>query len=216
MLIAKCWVNLIRQPRRFLYIELLALISILLHLAVNPVGIERLQLAIVRFLQGNPPTFFRAEHPLQIDPVTIGDQLSKVTFFDLSQGKRASLADFSGKIVILELWASWCVPCQEPMRKLQTLSQQHPDWGDEVAIITVSMDQIPERAKNHLERNGWTQTYNVWAGPEKAANELKKKLETEMIPYVFVLDKDGRIEARGMPSQVNLAAAVERLLRFYR
>jgi len=57
-------------------------------------------------------------------------------------GKRVKLADFRGKPVLLNLWATWCAPCVKELPSLDALAGQ---LGDRVTVLAVSQDMQPEK-----------------------------------------------------------------------
>ncbi|MCW6531199.1 TlpA family protein disulfide reductase [Sphingomonas sp. MMSM20] len=70
------------------------------------------------------------------------------------EGKRVRLADFRGKPVLLNLWATWCAPCVKELPTLDTLGGQ---LGDRVTMLAVSQDMEPAKvapfvAARHLTR----------------------------------------------------------------
>ncbi|HEY4546531.1 MAG TPA: TlpA disulfide reductase family protein [Pedomonas sp.] len=77
------------------------------------------------------------------------DSLSRLTFFyagrsmpsqgfKAQDGKRVKLADFQGKVVVLNLWATWCAPCVKEMPQLDRLQGMYP--AEDLAVLTVSID----------------------------------------------------------------------------
>jgi peroxiredoxin len=58
-------------------------------------------------------------------PATAGEPAPDFTFRDLT-GAEVSLSDFTGQPVLVNVWASWCVPCQDELPLLQQLSVEHP------------------------------------------------------------------------------------------
>src|SRR5262245_55965702 len=58
--------------------------------------------------------------------------------FKTAAGKRLTLADFRGRVVLLNIWATWCGPCRSEMPSLDRLQGQHRNDG--LAVLTVSVD----------------------------------------------------------------------------
>jgi len=66
-----------------------------------------------------------------------GAPASDFTLRDLD-GKQVHLSDFQGKVVLLDFWATWCVPCQAELPQLEELYQKHKDEG--LVVLGIAMD----------------------------------------------------------------------------
>jgi thiol-disulfide isomerase/thioredoxin len=62
----------------------------------------------------------------------------ELTFFDADR-KEVTLADFRGKVVVLNLWATWCAPCRREMPSLDRLQAKH--GGEGLEVIALSLDR---------------------------------------------------------------------------
>lgn len=66
--------------------------------------------------------------------------------FKDAEGRDVRFADFKGKVVVVNLWATWCAPCKIEMPTLAALAEHYKD-RDDVAVVTISMDvdkAVPE------------------------------------------------------------------------
>jgi thiol-disulfide isomerase/thioredoxin len=122
--------------------------------------------------------------------LTNGTKAPDIQLVRLGDGGAERLADYPGKIVVLEFWATWCGPCQKAMADLQIYSGKHPDWKGGVVFVAASVDDIPSTAAKHLTAKGWDQTHNVWVG-----TDARKAFHVNAIPTAYVIDRQGTIVA---------------------
>jgi thiol-disulfide isomerase/thioredoxin len=122
----------------------------------------------------------KLEHPAD------GTPAPAYGFFD-SAGKKVTAADFKGKIVVMNLWATWCAPCKLEMPTLAKLAQAYA--GKPVAVVAVSIDkpEALEQAKAFIAAQAPLAFYN---DPEaKLPWELKPNANG--MPTTLILGKDG-------------------------
>ena len=142
-----------------------------------------------------------------------GTAAPEFAFYGLEEGGEFhSKAELKGKVVVLEFWATWCGPCQEPMAKLQAYVDRNPGWKGRVEVLALSIDSAPEKALAHLERNGWTSTRNVWSGPGEWNAGAAQAFKLESIPTMYVIGANGMIAEAGSPNLIDVPALVEHLL----
>jgi len=108
-------------------------------------------------------------------------------------GKMIKLSDFKGKYVLLDFWASWCMPCREENPNVVQAYQQFHDKG--FTVLSVSLDQSGKKSAwlnaIHHDQLTWTQVSDLkfWN------NSVAKLYGIQAIPQNFLLDKEGRIIA---------------------
>jgi thiol-disulfide isomerase/thioredoxin len=112
-----------------------------------------------------------------------------------AKGKGTSFADYRGKVLIIDFWATWCGPCQESMPGLQKLAAKYGKKGVVTLAINV-WDTKPEFEKwipAHPEYSAFT----ILRDPTAAHNlDVASRLfHVSGIPSQFVVDKNGKIVA---------------------
>ncbi len=103
------------------------------------------------------------------------------------EGKTVQLADFKGKVVILDFWATWCPPCRAEIPGFVALAKKYGAQG--LAVVGVALDQGGEGlVKRFVKEQGVN--YPVVLGDDEV---VKAFGGIEAIPTTFVLDRSGRI-----------------------
>jgi thiol-disulfide isomerase/thioredoxin len=112
-------------------------------------------------------------------------------FKDL-KGKKVSLRDYRGKPVVLNFWATWCVPCNAEMPMFVEAEKEYAPRG--VVFIAVSLDDRTTRPKipDFIEK--FKIGFPVWTGA--STMDLDDLKLGKALPATAFLDQDGRIAAR--------------------
>lgn len=110
--------------------------------------------------------------------------------FNDGSGARKTLEDFRGKTVLLNLWATWCVPCREEMPTLEALERKK--GGADFQVVAVNIDtRDPEKPKAWLKEVG-IHGLAYYADPEaKAFQELKAVGRAFGMPTTMLIDSNG-------------------------
>jgi thiol-disulfide isomerase/thioredoxin len=103
------------------------------------------------------------------------------------EGKTVRLADFKGKVVLLNFWATWCPPCRAEIPDLIALQKQYADKG--LVVIGVSMDQGgPERVASFAKKMAIT--YPIVMGDSKIDQAYGG---IQVLPTTFIIDRKGNV-----------------------
>jgi thiol-disulfide isomerase/thioredoxin len=122
----------------------------------------------------------KLEHPAD------GKPAPAYAFVDAG-GKKVTAADFKGKIVVMNLWATWCAPCKIEMPTLATLAKTYAGKPVEVVAVSIDKPEAVDGAKAFIAQNAPLAFYNdpeaklPWA-LQPAANGM---------PTTVILGKDG-------------------------
>jgi thiol-disulfide isomerase/thioredoxin len=135
--------------------------------------------------------------------------LSIFTLRDL-QGQEHSLSSLSGKIVVLNFWATWCAPCREEMPLLVSLQKRYGAQG--VQVIGASVDDESTQARIAPFIKKLRIDFPIWIG---ATIEHMQTLGLGgALPATAILDRDGQVAGRiiGMVSKGDLQQRMKWLL----
>jgi thiol-disulfide isomerase/thioredoxin len=109
-------------------------------------------------------------------------------------GEPLSIARYKGKVVLVDFWATWCGPCREELPNVLAAYKEYHDKGFE--IIGVSLDQDEATLKSFIKEKGmaWPQYFDGKGWGSK----LGQKYGINSIPMTFLLDREGKIVAKGL------------------
>lgn len=120
---------------------------------------------------------------------TVSTQGLYAASFPDAEGKQQPLAQWRGKVLVINFWASWCSPCREEMPMLDTLQA---DYGaNEVRIVGISVEDV-----EHLQAfsEQLQVDYPLLAGDFEGMS-LARSLGNDkgVLPFTVVIDKSGKI-----------------------
>jgi thiol-disulfide isomerase/thioredoxin len=127
--------------------------------------------------------------------------------FKSEDNKETSLASLRGKPVILEFWATWCLPCVASMPEMAELYQQTKDRG--MVLISVDEDEDAKAAADFLvkKKSAWPNFHD--------SGDIKKAFSQTALPYTLLIDAQGKIVfsriGQSNDSLAELRAAIAKL-----
>jgi thiol-disulfide isomerase/thioredoxin len=126
------------------------------------------------------------------------------------QGAKHRLADYRGKVVLVNFWATWCVPCRDEMPSLERLRASLE--GRPFAILAVNLAEPESRIRKFLELV--PVRFPVLLDPD---TRTTKAWQAKLLPATYVIGPDGAIRYRHVGeldwSKPSIRAAIVGLLR---
>jgi thiol-disulfide isomerase/thioredoxin len=106
------------------------------------------------------------------------------TFADL-EGKSVAFEDLRGKIVVINLWATWCPPCRAEMPFLENLWKKFKD-DDGVRVLCISKETAEEVRKDPLAESLTMPLYVF-------TSSVPPELDAEGLPTTYIFNREGRV-----------------------
>jgi len=135
-----------------------------------------------------------------------------LTFKDVATGAKVSLADLKGKVVVVDFWATWCVPCLGEIPGYIELQDKYGKDG--LVIIGVSLDQAgPKVVKKFAQEK--SVNYTLVMGSTDDLDALSGNAGGDIIiPTTFLIGRDGKLvhAKRGAMPHAEYEAVVKRAL----
>ncbi len=105
-----------------------------------------------------------------------------------ADGKTVTLADLHGRVVLLDFWATWCVPCRQLLPKLQHLEEEFGNQS--FTLLSISWDEDVDAWKKFTAANKMT-----WPQVLDASHKLSNTYGVDGLPHYFTIDADGALQS---------------------
>jgi cytochrome c biogenesis protein CcmG, thiol:disulfide interchange protein DsbE len=115
----------------------------------------------------------------------VGAPLPPLTVDTLS-GKQLKVASFKGRVLLLDVWASWCDPCKQELPVLNEMARRLKAQG--IDILAVSVDQQRANVEKFLRDHGGRWSLTVAHDPR---GEIAELLQPDKMPTSYVVDRAG-------------------------
>lgn len=142
--------------------------------------------------------------------VGAGDKYQPIKDIDpLEDGQeKITLEHKDGQVWLIDFWATWCPPCQRPMAHNQEmLEKRGQEWGSDVRIIGISIDQDKNKLKSHVNDKKWTSVEHY----HRAGSKCSEQYSVNGVPHVMLVDKTGTIVFKGHPASRDLEKDLDTL-----
>jgi cytochrome c biogenesis protein CcmG, thiol:disulfide interchange protein DsbE len=107
---------------------------------------------------------------------------------DKERAARIDLSELRGNAVILDFWASWCIPCQVQAPVLDRLARRYDGRG--LVVLGINVDDPPELARSFAEQKSLS--YPILLDPDGRAQAL---YGVHQLPSMVVIDREGKVVA---------------------
>tara|TARA_Y100001958_G_C21062068_1_gene424530 strand:+ start:322 stop:831 length:510 start_codon:yes stop_codon:yes gene_type:complete len=128
-----------------------------------------------------------------IKNIVINEELktyNNITFFD-ENNKTIKLADYKGRLVLLNFWATWCAPCKEEMPSLDALKEN--PYLDNIEIFPINMGKETLKKSEKFFKDLNIKNLNIYSD---SVNTLAKEFSLRGLPTTILFNKEGKEFAR--------------------
>ena len=114
----------------------------------------------------------------------------------LGENRYKSLADYKGRVLLVNIWATWCPPCVAEMPSIERLYKEYGDKG--LKVIAVSIDaEVSEDSIRAFARNRGV-TFEVL---HDSTHAIERAFQTTGYPETFIVGPEGRIRKKAIGAE---------------
>jgi len=124
------------------------------------------------------------------DDIPVGIKIGEMApdfILNTPEGESVKLSDFRGKAVLVNFWASWCLPCEIEMPMFQKKLNEH----DNFVVVAVNLQETKEVARIWIDERGFT--FTILMDPK---TDVKNAYQVRTQPVSYFIDKNGIIRER--------------------
>jgi len=166
---------------------------------------EKTKALLTEVVNGNAPDQFKALARGRLKQMDIKGKPIEIAFTAVD-GREVDLKKMRGKVVVLDFWGTWCMPCVMSMPHLKEVYEKYHSQGLE--LVGIDFDNDKEKLLSFLEEKEikWPQHFDG----KGQQNDFGVEFGIDRWPTVWVLDKEGKL--RDMNGREALEDKVEKLL----
>jgi peroxiredoxin len=127
-----------------------------------------------------------------VDRIEVGREVPSYGAVTLA-GDSVHLGQYVGQVVLLNVWATWCLPCREEMPALQELYERHMSEGFEVVAVSVDGPREGPAIRRFVADYGLT--FPIWHDPNDG---VMSKFRVVGVPATYLIDRSGVLRWRHM------------------
>ncbi|MDQ6652338.1 MAG: TlpA family protein disulfide reductase, partial [Acidobacteriota bacterium] len=127
----------------------------------------------------------------------------------LNDSRRATLADYEGKVLVLDFYATWCAPCRESIPRLIMLQKKYGPEGLQIVGLNVGGPDDRIKVAEFARELGIQYSLGF---PDKALTDLFL-YDDQTIPQTFVLGRDGQLVKRFIGYEKSTGTQLEQLIQ---
>lgn len=124
-------------------------------------------------------------------------------------GETVNMLDYKGKVIFLNFWATWCMPC---VAELPSINKLYEQFKDDVAFLLISNESL-EKVKSYHSKKGYDVPFHV----SDESSTVPRLYYHESIPYTLIINKEGKIVKSSLGAEdwddKEFIAEVEQLLK---
>jgi cytochrome c biogenesis protein CcmG, thiol:disulfide interchange protein DsbE len=132
-------------------------------------------------------------------------QLSLLSWSEVPAAEPFHVGQHAGKVVVLDFWASWCVPCRRSFPWLNAMHDKYAEQG--LVIVGVNLDMERSDAAKFLEE--YPAEFAIVYDADK---QLARQYDVVAMPSSYIIGRDGQIAARHMGFKVKQQGDYEALI----
>ncbi|MBI1967248.1 MAG: TlpA family protein disulfide reductase [Gemmatimonadetes bacterium] len=123
----------------------------------------------------------------QMNLLAVGSRAPDFPAMNLTGNRSVAFSEYRGKVILLNVWATWCQPCRIEMPSIERLHRKFV--GTDFRVVAVSVDKDgPEVVEAFVKGLGLT--FEVW---HDRSGDIQRIYQTTGVPESFVIDRDGVI-----------------------